>query len=194
MDEKFRYKVFSNRENVLNKGQKYFLLKSLSNNKVKLKRILPIAKILDTGETYIIISPKIVGEHYTGGHWWDIVALLRECRAVGVALTNIHPDNFIVADGGLVFIDIGISVKPLDDNLWVQMGKRAYLSFKYPCRNDLKDLMTRSIAEDMPELKGVELLFHDIAGTSFDSPQLLSVEQNKPMLNVTLLIRTCYME
>ena len=193
-DEKYRYKVFRNRENILTDGQVDFLSGALSEGNTKLKRILPITEIITTGETYIIISPRIVGDLYAGGHWWDIVELLRECREVGVALTNVHPANFIVTVFGMVFIDVGNSVKPLSDGLWTQMVRRAYLSFKFPDKSDLKDLMTRSITEDIPELKGIGLLYHDSEGRTFSKPSLHSGYGYKPRLNVTLLIRTCYME
>ncbi len=193
-DEKHRYKVFRNRENILTDSQVDFLLGALSEGNTKLKRILPITGIITTGETYIIISPKIVGDRYAGGHWWDIVELLRECKEVGIALTNVHPANFIVTVFGLVFIDIGNSVKPLSDSLLTQMVRRAYLSFKFPDRGDLKELMTRSITEDIPELKGIGLLYHDFEGRTFSKHSLHSGYGYKPRLNVSLLIRTCYME
>ncbi len=95
---------------------------------------------------------------------------------MGVALTNVHPTNLIVTVFGLVFIDIGNSVKPLNDNLWAQMVRRAYLSFKFPDRSDLKDLMTRSINEHISELKGIGLLYHDSEGRTFSALSIMSYD------------------
>ncbi len=190
------YKIFRNGKESLGDKQKNFLEEFLSNSTGKLKHILPVLNILVKENACIIESPRMIGEEYRGGHWWGLVEMLKECQERCIALTNIHPDNLKVLDSGLIYVDVGSSVVPLNQNLWKQMVQRAYLSFRYPKRADLKTLLTRSITQELPELNGIVLFNHDIEAKIYPEPFALesSEKKDKTRLNVTLLIRTCYME
>ena len=190
------FKIFKNSRKSISNEQKSFLEEVLCNSTCKPKHILPVLNILNKGNAFIIQSPRIIGMEYKGGYWWDLVEMLKEYHERRIALTNIHPDNLKVLDSGLIFIDIGSSVVPLNQNLWEQMVQRAYLSFRYPKRADLKTLMTQSISEKLPELNGIDLFIHDVEAKIFPRPFAIepSKNKNKTILNVTLLIRTCYME
>src|SRR5208337_4263319 len=90
-----------------------------------------------------------------GGRVTELLELLRECKRAGVVTTNLWPKNLIVSKNGLVYVDIGRSIVPYQENLFNEMCKRAYLSFRWHFRSDLKELLTRSLSEpNMPELFG----------------------------------------
>ena len=77
---------------------------------------------------------------------------------------------------GLVFVDIGNSVKSLSNNLCAQMLGRGYLSFKFHDRGDLKELLICSITEHISELKGIGLLCHDSEGGTFFTFSIMSYD------------------
>ena len=83
---------------------------------------------------------------------------MSECREAGISFRNIHPDNLLVTENGLKLIDIGFDVVPYSDEEFEQMCRRAYLTYRFHYRSDLKRLMTKSLTdEDMPELTGFGL-------------------------------------
>ncbi len=193
-DGRRSYKFFRDGQASLSSDSLAFLRDRLGSNTNLPHRILPVEEVWADGPHLVLVSPLVRGEHYTGGHWWELVELLRECRALGVALTNIHPDNLLVTGGGLVFVDLGVSVEPITEPLWEQMVRRAFLSFRWHGRADLRELMTRSLREDPPELDGVSLLFSDVSGEAPRSRSARLARSPGPVREVTLLIRTCLME
>ena len=101
--------------------------------------------------------PFIEGQLYNGGRITDLLELLRECRKIGVITTNLWPKNLVIGKNGLIYVDIGRSIVPYQENLFNEMCKRAFLTYRWHFRSDLKELLTRSIHEpNMPELFGFD--------------------------------------
>lgn len=188
------YKVFREERATLTSQQIALLRNRVGIGTDPPRRILPLEAVWTHGSRLVLVSPLLVGGPYVGGHWWELVELLRECRTRRVALTNIHPGNLLVTDGGLVYVDLGASVEPLTDALWTQMVRRAFLSFRWPARSDLRELMTRCLSEDPPELDGLSLLFFDLDHGENGRALATHPRPTDPIREVTLLIRTCSME
>lgn len=97
------------------------------------------------------------GSSYHGGHLPELIDLMKECQELGIVLTNISPENVIVGEHGLKFVDLGLSVVPFTESLFRQMCMRAYLMYRWHFRKDLKELMRKSLKDDnLPELFGFE--------------------------------------
>ena len=97
------------------------------------------------------------GARYEGGYLNGILTLLRECREAGIACRNIHPDNLLVTESGLKLVDLGADIVPYDEGEFRHMCRRAFLTYRYPSRSNLKLLMTKALTEEaLPELIGME--------------------------------------
>lgn len=139
------------------RDRKIEYLKSLAGRVSGYGTLPDIREVRHWGEHVALVYPYEDGIPYAGGHLEDIVGLLRECRAAGIACRNIHPDNLLVTSSGLKLIDIGADIVPYDGNEFEQMCRRALLTYRFHFRSDLKALMTRSLDEpDLPELVGLE--------------------------------------
>ena len=58
---------------------------------------------------------------------------------------------------GLRLIDYGSDLVPVDDSEFEQMCRRAFLTYRFPFRSDLKQLMTESLTNPrLPELTGLD--------------------------------------
>lgn len=133
------------------------LIKEKLNPSAGLKRIVTVEKLIVEGNQVLLTMPFIEGPHYNGGRILELLDLLRECRRAGLVTTNLWPKNLIVGKNGLVYVDIGRSIVPYQENLFIEMCKRAFLTYRWHFRTDLKELLTRSINEpNMPELFGFE--------------------------------------
>ena len=103
------------------------------------------------------VYPYEDGKIYEGGYLDGLVTLLRETRQAGIACRNIHPDNLLITSSGLKFIDYGSDIIPWDESEFEQMCRRAYLTYRFPFRSDLRRLMTDSLTDVSPsELTGLE--------------------------------------
>jgi glycosyltransferase involved in cell wall biosynthesis/2-polyprenyl-3-methyl-5-hydroxy-6-metoxy-1,4-benzoquinol methylase len=133
------------------------LIKEKLNPAARLRRIITVEKLIVEGNEILLVMPFVKGQQYNGGMMLEMLELLRECRGAGVVTTNLWPKNLIVGKNGLVYIDIGRSIVPYQENLFVEMCKRAFLTYRWHFRTDLKELLTRSIYEpNLPELFGFE--------------------------------------
>ena len=125
--------------------------KILYNN--DLDRLSPLNQIYELDGELIFESSYINGSKYTGGDLQEFVKLVLECKKNDFVLSNIHQNNLIKAGNKLFFIDLGRSIVPYTDKLFIRMCKRVYLLNKFLFRNNLQDLMTRSLYDNfMPEL------------------------------------------
>jgi len=133
------------------------LIKEKLNPTAQLKRIVTVEKVVVKGNHVLLAMPFIEGQRYKGGRIVELIELLRECRKAGVVTTNLWPKNLIVGKNGLVYVDIGRSIVPYQENLFNEMCKRAFLTYRWHFRPDLKELLTRSVHKpNMPELFGFE--------------------------------------
>lgn len=135
-------------------GMLEFLKEKLASNK-GLKHIASLEDILIKGNELVTISRFIEGSEYHGGYPRDLIELLSECKQNGIALTNLGPSNLRVGPQGLVYVDIGRSVVPYSDQLFREMCKRAYITYRWYFHPNLKKILTQSLSdENIPELFG----------------------------------------
>ena len=119
--------------------------------------LIDILEVRRRGDHVVIVQPYVSGSKYIGGRLDGLLTLLRECRDAGIACRNIHPDNLLVTESGLKLIDYGSDIVPASDDDFEQMCRRAYLSWQYHFRSDLKRLMTMALTDaTLPELTGLE--------------------------------------
>ncbi len=115
------------------------------------------------GDCVAAVYPFESGRKYEKRDLQGLITLLRECRDAGIACRNIHPDNLLAASHGLKLIDYGADIISLDDAEFEQMCRRAFLTWRFPFRSDLKLLMTRSLTDaSLPELTGLEHFRHAV--------------------------------
>ncbi len=111
------------------------------------------------GGRMVIRYPLEDGEPYRGGSAGDIVGILRECREAGVVTTNFHPKNLLSTPAGARLIDYGSDIRPLSESGFRSMVQRAWLTLRFPEREDLAQLMRQALVDEaLPELEGWEAL------------------------------------
>ncbi len=139
------------------RDQKVAFLQSLVGRTSGFSTLPDIQEVRQWGDHVAVVYPFEGGSPYVGGHLKEIVTLLRECRTVGITCRNLHPDNLLVTPSGLKFIDIGADIVPFDENEFEHMCRRAFLTYRFHFRSDLRTLMTRSLDEPaLPELAGLD--------------------------------------
>ena len=132
-------------------------LQSLAGSLYGYRTLPDLLEVSRRGDNVVAVYPYETGSAYQGGYLEDLLTLLREARQAGLACRNIHPDNLLVTASGLRLIDYGSDLVPLDDSEFEQMCRRAFLTFRFPFRSDLKQLMTESLTNPrMPELTGLD--------------------------------------
>ena len=132
-------------------------LQSLVGRVSGYKALPDLLEVRERGEHVVVVYPYEKGAKYKGGHLGYLLSLLREARQTGIACRNIHPDNLLVTSSAVKFIDYGSDIVTLNDCEFEQMCRRAYLTYRFPFRSDLKLLMTRSLTDaSLPELAGLD--------------------------------------
>ena len=132
-------------------------LQLLAGNLSGYKSLPDLLEVSQQGENVVAVYTYEAGRVYEGGHLEELLTLLREARQAGIALRNIHPDNLLVTASGLKLIDYGSDIVPVDDGEVEQMCRRAFLTYRFPFRSDLKGLMTESLTNPLlPELTGLD--------------------------------------
>ena len=124
--------------------------------------LYPILAFHEWGHRAVLVYPFEPSEPYTGGHGPGMVELLAECRRHGVVCRNLHPDNLRVVAGRVRLIDYGSDIRPLEDEQeFVTMCRRGWLSYRWAKRPDLTGIMRRALDDTaIPELDGFER-FHE---------------------------------
>lgn len=121
------------------------------------RHLVPVRRVWRLGTRLAILTDFIPGQRYSGGCYSELLALLREVRQLRLVVRNVSPDNFRVAGGHVVYVDVGRDIVPFDTLGFHQMAKRVYLMARWHFRPDLKELMRASLVEeDLPELTGFE--------------------------------------
>ena len=146
------YKYFHDPERV-RRGEWLAFLQARGGAWQGYSALYPLLAVRRRGGEAALVYPYEPSEPYSGGRLDDMLTFLRECRAAGIVCRNVHPDNFIVAGGALKFIDYGEDIRAYSDDEFTHMCRRAFLSYRFHFRGDLKPLMTRALtAFGMPEL------------------------------------------
>ena len=132
-------------------------LKTLSNRLDQPKHLYSLSRVEVRDETLLVVYPFESSEPYKGGCGSEMLGLLRECKSNGVIFRNIHPKNLRVSATGLKLIDYGSDIRPYSEDGYRSMAERAWLTWRWPHRTDLDELMRRALADkSMPELDGFE--------------------------------------
>jgi SAM-dependent methyltransferase len=153
-DGQYVYKYFLSAVNHFSPGMLEFIKEKLSPIK-QIKHITSVEKIVKKGNELVTVSRFIDGNDYNGGYLYELLELLRECKQNGFVLTNLWPSNIKVGPQGLVYVDIGRSIVPYNDQLFHEMCKRAYLTYRWYFNPNLKKILTLSLSnEKIPELFG----------------------------------------
>ena len=122
------------------------------------RSLYPLLAFHESGHQAVLVYPFEASEPYTGGHGPGMVELLAECRRYGVVCRNLHPDNLRVMDGRVRLIDYGSDIRPLEsEREYTMMCRRAWLSYRWAGRADLKTIMRRALnGDEIPELDGFD--------------------------------------
>lgn len=133
-----------------------FIQKRLLNNH-RLCHICQLLEIIEDCGELIFVMKYEEGLKYRGGYLKDILTLLEECRQERIVFTNFHPKNLIVTKDSLKLVDIGDSFVPYDEQEFVHMCRRAYLTYRWHFREDISQLMSQALFNpNLPELTGFE--------------------------------------
>ncbi|GIK54141.1 MAG: hypothetical protein BroJett014_31140 [Planctomycetota bacterium] len=132
-------------------------LKALAARMDDPKHLYPLTRVEVRDETLIVVYPFEESTPYTGGHGTEVLALVRECKSYGIVFRNMHPKNLRVTATGLKLIDYGSDIRPYSDDGYRAMAERAWLTWRWPHRPDLEEVMRRALTDKaLPELDGVE--------------------------------------
>ena len=137
-------------------------LRSLVGAWTDARSLYPLLDFRESGHHAVLVYAFEASEPYTGGHGPGMVTLLAECRRYGIVCRNLHPDNLRVVDGRVRLIDYGSDLRRLEsEHDYTMMCRRAWLSYRWAGRADLKAIMRRALnGADMPELDGFDR-FHE---------------------------------
>ena len=139
------------------RSERIAFLESLVGRITGYQTLPDLLEVRDRGNHVVVVYPYEEGVNYEGGHLEWLLTLLRETRQAGIACRNIHPDNLLVTSSGLKFIDYGSDVVPGNEAEFEHMCRRAYLTYRFPFRSDLRRLMTQSLTDPtLPELIGLD--------------------------------------
>ena len=133
------------------------LLKSHVLNNPVLAHTSRLSEIIEDEGEVIFVSSYEGDAAYDGGHLSDILKILREFKNSGIGCDNFHPKNLLYNGVSLKYVDLGSSLIPFSKIEYVQMCKRAYLTYRWHFREDLSEIMAASLFDDrIPELYGFE--------------------------------------
>lgn len=145
-------------------------LQSLAGRLSGYRTLPPVLEVRRKGGPIVVVYPYESSTKYSGGHLDGLLSLLRECRRAGIACRNIHPDNIRVTSSGIQFIDYGADIVPINDIEFEQMCRRAFLTYRFSYRLDLKRLMTRALSDaTLAELAGLEQFRNAIEPRGLDT-------------------------
>lgn len=84
----------------------------------------------------------------------DFVDLLHFGKDHGFCFSNLKPENFIITEDGLRYIDYGKDIVPFDEKLFERSIERSYQVFRYFFLNDteFKELISRSYSGDTEDI------------------------------------------
>jgi 2-polyprenyl-3-methyl-5-hydroxy-6-metoxy-1,4-benzoquinol methylase len=161
-DGKKAYKWFYRRSKHLGELSIETAVKFMQEH-AELKYINRTAEIHEIKDHIVSISDYVKGIPYEGGHFDQITGLLRECRELGIVITNMSPENLIISDSGLKYVDFGRSIESFSEEKFINMCKRAYIISRFSFRPDIKTLLRRTLEENhFPELSGWENLYSSL--------------------------------
>ncbi|MBU2978910.1 glycosyltransferase family A protein [Alteromonas sp. C1M14] len=119
--------------------------------------IYPLKHVIRDGAWVLLTYPFEESSPYNGGFEKRLIELINGCTRAGIVCNNIHPKNLITTETEVKLIDYGSDIRPWNELGFEHMARRAYLSCHHAHRDDLKQLMRKSLTHlAMPELAGFE--------------------------------------
>ena len=138
------------------------------------KHLYALERVDEVDETIVVVYPFEKSEPYAGGHGRGLLEMLRECKAAGIVCRNIHPSNLRVTAGRPRLIDYGADIRPFSDAEFRAMSERTYLTWRWPHRNDLKDVMRRALQDkSLPELDGFDRFWNAVNNHGASASQVV---------------------
>ena len=130
-----------------------FLRENLVNR--KLTHTAELQGFAAIGDSLILKEEYVEGEPYHGGLLEDMIGLLHECKESGIVIRNLAPKNLIVKNGHLKYVDIGRDITEYTEESYERMCRRTYLTYRWHFRNDLHEILHRSLTDtEFPEMFG----------------------------------------
>lgn len=125
--------------------------------------LYPLHDFVESGHQKVLTYSYEVSTLYKGGHGSAMVNLVAECRRHGIVCRNIDPDNLRVVNGRIRLIDYGSDIHPFDEDEFHTMCQRAWLSYRWANRSNLKNIMRDALTDEkIPELDGFERFYEAI--------------------------------
>jgi len=161
-DEKHVYKHFYYGKTGFPESRYEFIKQTLLGNNT-FRHFPKLLKVVEEDGELVFIFPYEESSEYRGGKLRDIQVFLKESKKAGIVVTNVHPKNFVVANGVLKHIDIGRSIIPYSEKEFRQMCKRAYLTYRWHFREDISQILSAALHnENMPELFGFQYFIESL--------------------------------
>ena len=158
----YAYKHFRSGWSQFERGHCDFLKKHILQREIS-KHLVRLEQVLENNGNVVFKVERVSGGPYRGGFLEDIIALIQDCQNENIAISNFHPHNLIISEAGLKFCDIGRSIIPSNNREFLQMAKRAFLTFRFHFREDLDEIMERALYdESIPELFGFDLFLKSL--------------------------------
>jgi len=162
-DGRFIYKQFYYGKEGFPESRYEFILKTFLRN-YDLHHYPTLLKIIDKDGELVFIFPFEESSVYQGGKLDNIQEFLMESKKVGIAVTNVHPKNFMVSHGVLKLVDVGRSIIPYSEKEYHEMCKRAYLTYRWYFREDISKLLSMALHdENIPELFGFQYFLESLS-------------------------------
>lgn len=129
---------------------------------------------------------------YTGGLEKSMIDFLISCSYAGIVCNNLKPENFIITDKELKFIDYGKDIKPWSELGFEHMVRRAFVCVKYAKSNSLKIKLREAISskefefsQEYKKFRSVLIGFdRNIYSESIKSVNLFNIEHCAEIFNL----------
>lgn len=149
------YKYFQKGKDNFGPDQLDFIKRKILGK--KFKHLVHLKEIVEFGNEIIFIMMFQEGTEYSGGYLQQIREMLTELKKKEIGYRNICPKNMLVSNGRILLCDMGHSFVELNSREYLEMMKRAYLSYRFHFHEDLPKIMREAINNpNMPELFGFE--------------------------------------
>ena len=124
------------------------LLQELHIRSNRFRSIAPVLALARGNGAVVVRKPFYEGTTpFKGGPGTaqGAVSLLAECQRERVVLTNLSPANIVAlpdCSGRLVYVDVGLDVKPYDHEQWLFMAKQLFCLVYWGWRPDVRNLLS----------------------------------------------------
>jgi len=129
--------------------------------------ICRLEKIICSNGNLVLVMEYVFGNKYEGGQLDSIRNMLLELKNNELIFTNICPDNLRINSESIKLIDLGHSWFSFSENEFRKMCIRAYLTYRYHFKSNLKELMNIAMVdESIDELSELNFFLRSLEKTS----------------------------